>query len=32
MKLKDEIEKINKQTIEIKEIKKDIEEAYKGMK
>lgn len=32
MKLKDEISKIEKQSLEIKEIRKDINEIFKGLK
>ena len=32
MKLKDEINKIEKQSIEIKEIRKDINDIFKGLK
>lgn len=32
MKLADEIDKINKQSNQIKEIRKDINEAFKGLK
>lgn len=32
MKLKDEISKIEKESIEIKEIRKDINEIFKGLK
>ena len=32
MRLADEIEKINKQSLEIKDIREDIKEIYKGLK
>ncbi len=32
MKLKDEIERIEKQSIQIKEIRKDINDIFKGLK